>query len=86
MACRSIKEKMRLTRPKVYVAPHIPHERNRVPGEYIVMFHPGHTINKHFLHSSVLNSKSLQLLKMGTAPTWTTSSSMLLDMILAWHS
>ena len=32
----------------VYVAPYHPHERNRVPGSYIVMFHPGHTIDKHF--------------------------------------
>ena len=31
-----------------YVAPYHRHERNRVPGEYMVFFHPGHTIDEHF--------------------------------------
>lgn len=32
----------------VYMAPYFPHERSRVPGEYIVMFHPGYTLDDHF--------------------------------------
>ena len=35
-------------RTNVSVAPYITHERSRVLGEYIVMFHPGNAIDKHF--------------------------------------
>ena len=33
----------------VYQARYIPHEKNRVPGRYLVAFHPGHTLEKHFV-------------------------------------
>lgn len=31
-----------------YQAPYTPHEECRIPGAYLVGFHPGHTIAKHF--------------------------------------
>ena len=31
-----------------YYAPYYTHKRNRLPDIYMVIFHPGHTIDRHF--------------------------------------